>query len=264
MAPRRLRETGRWVSAATRPGALRPGAEGLRATVRLRMVHALVRAHLLDSPEWDLAAWGVPISASDALVTAVGGFLVVPLRALEDLGVRLSPAELEAMTHQWTWIASLMGTPDDMLPGSYGEARAVMEAALALDEGPNEDSPKLMHALLHYGAEFPFEKRLPWPARRPARAMKARLLGGFVRRWMDHEMADRLGVPSTPFTRLTPMLRPLALAREVARASHLLGSDERIARLEWAFVERMAAMRAEQDETIEPHEAAHEPVLSAA
>ena len=132
------------------------------------MVHALVRAHLLESPDWDLASWGVPISASDSLVTAVGGFLIVPLRALQDLGVRLSPAELEAMTHQWTWIASLMGTPDDLLPGSYGEARAALDAALALDEGPNEDSPKLMHALLHYGTEFPFEKRLPRLARRPA------------------------------------------------------------------------------------------------
>ena len=52
-------------------------------------------------------------------------------------------------------------------------------------------------------------------------------------------MADRLGVPNTQLTRLTPMLRPLALAREIARASHLLGSDERIARFELAFVERI-------------------------
>ena len=264
MAPKRLRETGRWVSAATKPGALRPGAEGLRATVRLRMVHALVRAHLLDSPQWDLAAWGVPIGASDTLVTAIGGFLVVPLRALEDLGVRLSPAELEAMTHQWTWIGALMGTPEELLPRSYAEARATLDAALALDEGPNEDSPKLMHALLHYGAELPFERRLPRLARRPGRAAKARVLGAFVRRWMDAEMADRLGVPNTNLTRLTPMLRPLALAREVARASHLLGSDERIASLELAFVERIAAMRTERDETIEPREAERQPVLSVA
>ena len=264
LAPKRLRETGRWVSAATRPGALRPGADGLRATVRLRMVHALVRAHLLDSPGWNLSAWGVPISASDTLVTAIGGFLVVPLRALEDLGVRLSPAELEAMTHQWTWIGALMGTPEELLPGSYAEAREALAAALALDEGPNEDSPKLMHALLHHGTEFPFERRLPRLARRPGRAAKARLLGAFVRRWMDAEMADRLGVPNTNLTRLTPMLRPLALAREIARASHLLGSDERIAGLELAFVERIAAMRAEPDETIEPREAEREPVLSVA
>jgi mpaB/rubber oxygenase-like protein len=262
MAPRRLQETLRWITIATKPGALRPGAVGLHATVRLRVVHALVRAHLLDSPEWDLAEWGVPISASDSLVTAIGGFLVIPLRALEDLGVRLSPAELEAMTHQWIWIASLMGTPDHLLPRSYGEARTTLDAAMALNEGPNGDSPKLMRALLNYGTEFPFETRLPLLAQRPARAFKARLLGGFARRWMDAEMADRLGVPNTPLTYLAPMLRPVTLAREVARAGRLLGSDERIARMELALVKRMS-LRDESIKTIEPQEALQEPILRA-
>jgi hypothetical protein len=263
MAPRRLQETARWVAAATRPGALRPGGAGVGATLRLRMVHALVRRHLLDGEDWDLGAWGVPISASDTLLTAIGGFLVVPLRALADLGVRLAPAELEAMTHQWVWIASLMGTPDDLLPGSYAEARATMEAAAALDEGPNEDSPKLMRALLYNGTELPFEGMLPAIARRPVRAVKARLLGGFARRWMDAETAEMLGVPSSPLSHLVPLLRPLALAREVARAAHLLGSDERIARIELGLLARIDRLSRGTVRTIEPHEVEREPVLAA-
>jgi|SRR6188474_307879 len=263
MAPRRLQETLRWVALATKPGALRPGAEGLHATVRLRMVHALVRTHLAAGPRWDLPEWGVPISASDSLVTAVGGFMTVPVRGLEDLGVRFSPAELEAMTHQWSWIASLMGVPDYLIPRSYREAQATMETALALDEGPTEDSPKLMHALLHYGVELPFEQRLPRVARRPMRAAKARYLGTFARRWMGDEMADQLGIPRTPlFTRLVPALRPVTVAREVARAGHLLGSDERIASKEVAVVEREFA-DSDSVKTISPQQAAREPVLGA-
>jgi hypothetical protein len=263
MAPRRLQETLRWVALATKPGALRPGAEGLHATVRLRMVHALVRTHLAAKSNWDLPEWGVPISASDSLVTALGGFMTVPVRALEDLGVRFSPAELEAMTHQWSWIASLMGVPDYLIPRSYREAQTTMETALALDEGPTEDSPKLMHALLHYGVELPFEQRLPRVARSPMRAVKARYLGGFARRWMGDEMADRLRVPRTPlFTRLAPTLRPMTVAREVARASHLLGSDERIARKEVAGVERVSAARFGSVETISPQQAAKELALA--
>ncbi len=264
MAPRRLQETSRWVAVATRPGSLRPGAEGTRATVRLRMVHALIRAHLLDTNEWDIGEWGVPISASDSLVTAIGGFMSMPIKALKDLGVRFSPAELEAMTHQWAWIGSLMGTPDELIPRSYAEACTTMDAALALNDGPNEDSPKLMQALLYYGTEFPLESRLPRLAKRPARAMKARFIGSFARRWMDDEMADRLGVPNTPLTRLTPLLRPLTLTRELARASHLLGSDERIARMELAFLEWVSTARGGSAETIDPHSAEREPVLSAA
>ena len=157
MAPRRIQETSRWVAVATKPGALRPGADGIQATMRLRLVHALVRRHLVADAAWDLPEWGTPISASDSLVTATGGFLTIPIRALRDLGVRFSPAELEAMTHQWTWIASLMGTPDYLLPGSYREARTTMDAALALDDEPTEDSPKLMHALLNHGVQLPLE-----------------------------------------------------------------------------------------------------------
>jgi hypothetical protein len=266
MASRRLQETSRWVALATKPGALRPGAEGLRATVRLRMVHALVRAHLAAGSGWDLPEWGMPISASDSLVTAIGGFMTVPVRALKDLGVRFSPAELEAMTHQWSWIASLMGVPDYLIPRSYREAHATMETALALDEGPTEDSPKLMHALLHYGVELPFEQRLPRVVRRPMRAVKARYLGGgFARRWMGDEMADRLGVSRTPlFTRLAPALRLLAVAREVARASQLLGSDERIASREVAGLERVFAARFGSVKTISPQQAAREPALGVA
>jgi len=264
MAPRRIQETSRWVAVATKPGALRPGAEGLHATVRLRLVHALVRAHLLRMPEWDHEDWGVPISASDSLVTAVGGFMTVPVRALKDLGVWFSPAELEAMTHQWSWIASLMGAPDYLIPRSYAEARTTMDTALELDDGPNEDSPKLMRALLYYGAEFPLEEKLPRLAQRPARAVKARFLGGFARRWMDEEMADVLGVPDTPLTHLAVAMRPMTIAREIARASHLLGSDERIARMELAFVERVSASRWRKVETIAPEEAEREPVLSSA
>ena len=61
----------------------------------------------------------MPISASDSLVTAIGGFMTMPIEALKDLGVRFSPAELEAMTHQWAWVAALMGTPAPLIPRSY-------------------------------------------------------------------------------------------------------------------------------------------------
>lgn len=264
MAPRRIQETSRWVAVATKPGALRPGADGTRATVRLRMVHALVRAHLCADPSWDVPDWGMPISASDTLATGIGGFMTIPVQALKDLGVRFSPAELEAMTHQWAWIATLMGTPEYLIPRSYREARATMETALALEDEIHEDSPKLMHALLHHGIEFPLERWLPRALKGPARALKARYLGGFARRWMDDEVADRLGVPDTWMTHLGALFRPITLARELFRASHLLGSDERIARMELAFVERVSAAQFGVVETIDPQEAAREPVLSTA
>ena len=96
------------------------------------------------------------------------------------------------------------------------------------------------------------------------RALKVRYLGGFARRWMDDDVADVLGVPNTPLTHLATLLRPLTLVREIARASHLLGSAERIANMELALVERVSAARFGSIETIGPSDAAREPVLSSA
>jgi len=266
MAPRRIQETSHWVAVATKPEALRPGDEGIRATMRLRLVHALVRRHLAADPGWDMPEWGMPISASDTLVTGIGGFMTIPVQALQDLGVRFSPAELEAMTHQWAWIASLMGAPDYLRVRSYREARITMDTALQLDDPePHEDGPKLMQALLQYGVELPLEAKLPRAAVPAARGLKARYLGGFARRWMDDEMADHLGVPRTRLAQLALLfLRPLTLIRELARATHLLGSDERIARMELALVERVSPARLNGVETIAPQEAEREPVLEAA
>lgn len=262
MAPRRLQETSRWFGIATRPGALRPGASGVRATIKLRLVHALVRNHLIDSDAWRMEEWGIPISAADSLATALGGFMLVPVRAMRDLGVRFSPADLEAMAHQWTWIATLMGVPDYLRPASYGEAREMVDAALSLDGGPNEDSPKLMTALLRHGAAMPFEAQLRGPISGPALKLKASVIGGFTRRWMGDEMADRLGVPNTPLNHLGSVVRPLIVARELARASHAFGSDRRIAQLELALVDRLASARGGDVETLDPRRAAREPVLS--
>lgn len=262
MMNRRLHETSRWVAMATRPGALRSGAEGSAATIRLRIVHALVRAHLLESEGWDLDAWGVPISAGDTLVTGISGFLVIPSRAFADLGVRHSPAELEAMTHQWAWITSLMGAPPHLLPASYAAAEAITDTVLDLNEGPSEDSPKLMAALLERGARFEPEQQLPGWVRRPVRELRPSVLAVFARRWMDEEMADRLGVPAPRGRLLVTLMRTASTAREVARALGLLGSDERIVEREFALLQRVAIFGTGLG-AIEPREVAAEPALSA-
>ena len=59
MASRRMGETARWVVDVTTPGGMHPGHPGFASSIRVRLVHALVRDHLLSSEEWDVDAWGV-------------------------------------------------------------------------------------------------------------------------------------------------------------------------------------------------------------
>jgi hypothetical protein len=252
MAPRRLAETSRWVVAVTAPGGMHPGAEGWRASIRVRLVHALVRRHLQASPQWD-PQWGVPISAAGGFATAIGGFFVVPVRAMRDLGVRFSPSELEAIAHLWRWIGFVMGVPEHLLPASAREAQERVDAALPHGGEPTEDSPRLMRALLYNGLDLG-----------PASPLAAQAVGALSRRWMGQEMADRLEVPGARLSRLVPLVRPVTRARDIVRATGLLGSDRRVAELELAIVRRTLALRGAPRAPLGLHDAEAEPVLASA
>lgn len=255
LAPRRLAETARWLLAVTTPGGMLPGAEGYAASIRVRAVHALVRAHLLRG-DWDHANWGVPISASDAASTALGGFLTIHLDAMHDLGVHYSRRELEDMAHLWAWIATVMGVPAGLVPAGYAEARLQSQATMALDSGPAEGSERLMQALLH--APTPVTQLLPRIVQGPLVAANAQLLAGFTRRWMGDAMADRLGVARTPLRHAALAARPVNLARRVAGT---VVPDARLGAFERAVVARVLDQGRAAPAPLQPHEAAGEPVL---
>ena len=262
MAPRRLGETARWTLTVTRPGALRPGEDGIHATVRLRLVHALVRAHLRKEGDWDTFNWGEPISIGDIAATGVIGFFIYPKDGLEDLGVRWTPAELEAITHFWSWVSFLMGTPEDYLPGSYDEAVRWAAAARDIDSGGIPESADLVHALL-WGA-FEFDTALPGPLAAIARQMHAHAFGAAARRWMGDERADELGAPDTPLKHLIPLARPLVRGRDLVRRTGLLGSDERIGAMERALTVRLMDAMGVAAGPLEPEHVEEEPALKAA
>jgi hypothetical protein len=263
MAPRRLAETARWVLSVTTPGGMLPGAQGFQSSVRVRVVHALVRAHLLrENGGWDVPDWGVPLSASDAGSTAMGGFLTIHLEAMHDLGVHYSRDELEDMTHLWAWIATVMGVPAALAPPAYGDARRQIRAALAIDSGPGEDSARLMHALLHH--PVPVIQALPSVVQGPATALNAHVLAGFTRRWMGDEMADRLGVARSPLTHAALLVRPVSVLRGAVGRTGVLGDGERLGALERAMVKRVLARGRAPRGPIAPGDAAAEPVLQRA
>jgi ER-bound oxygenase mpaB/B'/Rubber oxygenase, catalytic domain len=226
MASRRLGETARWVLAVTTPGAMAPGSEGWRSSLRVRLVHALVRRHLLDSHEWDLDAWGVPISASAMMATAIGGFAVIPQRALTDFGAGTTAADRESRTALWRWVGYVMGVPPPLLPANWREAERLIETLGTFDLGPNDDGPALMHALTRHG--LPLEGLLPAWGIGAARFAIAPMIEALVRRWLGEVASDALGVRRSPIVHLVPLARPLVRGLGLMLASGMLG-DERSA-----------------------------------
>ena len=129
-ARKRHMETARFWIDISEPGALRHGGRGRASAIRVRVMHAAVRRRVTGHREWDAAAWGVPISQSDALVTLIAGSLA-PGLGLRLMGYRTSIAEIEAMMHFWRYVGHLMGVRPRWYPADVKEA-IQLSAAFAL------------------------------------------------------------------------------------------------------------------------------------
>ncbi len=114
-ANRRFLETAAfWIDVSSQDG-LRPGGIGVKTALRVRLMHVFVRKRLLNHPQWNLDAWGVPISQGDAILTLMGGS-VAPGLGLKALGYRPSRQEIEAMMHFWRYVGHIMGVQPRWYP----------------------------------------------------------------------------------------------------------------------------------------------------
>ena len=219
MADNRLRETGHWLQTSTYPGNMAPGHAGHTGTVRIRLVHAMVRRQLINAADWQWEDWGAPINIADVTHGIVGEFSSVMINAVSDAGIHYSQAEREAMYHLWRYIGHVLGVPADLLPTSEAHALTLV-GALDLTECPaDDDSRLLVHSLIRNG----LAPALPFPSfvQRHLGATLINLLYGITRRWAGPELADQLQIPVNRWERLIPLLRPIVQASEVLRRSGL-------------------------------------------
>jgi hypothetical protein len=143
----RLIETGDWLVAVVTPGGVRPHAPGWKQTVRVRLLHARVRARLRDSGRWDQAAWGAPLNKADSAFTLLE-FTLLPLKLLRGVGFSYTTDEAAAIYALWRYIGHLVGVPPDLNPADEHES----ERLLALHEltvgPPDQQSLELVRSLL--------------------------------------------------------------------------------------------------------------------
>ncbi len=130
-AHKRQLETVRFWIDVSEPGGLDKGppvARGRATAMRVRIMHVFIRRRLMAHPEWDLDAWGVPISIADATLTLMGGS-VVPGLALWSVGHQTTISEIEALLHYWRYIGHLLGVQPDWYPRDFKESVQLMYAA---------------------------------------------------------------------------------------------------------------------------------------
>ena len=109
-----------WID-VSEPGALAPGQVGRNSAMRVRIMHVFVRRKLQEHPDWNLEAWGVPISQGDSVLTLMGGS-VAPGLVMQAMGYRPSRREIAAMLMFWRYVGHMMGVRPRWYPESIGEA----------------------------------------------------------------------------------------------------------------------------------------------
>lgn len=110
----RLGETGKWLQDVTASGGLDRFSDGFITTIRVRLVHALVRRHLQTNHGWDENTWGVPINQIDMLATYLA-FGPVTLLGARAFGVPVTPRDSRAAMHMWRYIGWLSGVREEWL-----------------------------------------------------------------------------------------------------------------------------------------------------
>jgi hypothetical protein len=213
-ANRRFLETASFWIDVSEPGALGPGGRGRETALRVRLMHVHVRARLLAHPRWDLAAWGVPISQGDAMLTLMGGSFV-PGHGLKLLGYRTSREEIEAMMHFWRYVGHLMGVQPRWYPKNADEALGLMFTSSVKSVGlSGEDGENLARSYLASYAPTGDEPRRQALEKR----IEYGLQRGYVSWFLPPQTYRLYGLPSPGLWRLHPLAQaPFVFARETVR-----------------------------------------------
>ncbi|MGH8540860.1 MAG: oxygenase MpaB family protein, partial [Stenotrophobium sp.] len=154
-ASRRVAETMKWTNDVTAVGGMARFAEGFKSTVHVRLVHAMIRRRVRGLPEWDAAAWGLPVNQADMAATYLG-FSVVLLIGLRVMGMPVTRGEGRAVMHLWCYACWLMGVDERWLRHGEQGGRKLLYQLLLTQLPPDESSRQLGRALMNETLQLPY------------------------------------------------------------------------------------------------------------
>lgn len=199
-AAMRLNETARFVEAVGTPEGMRSGQAGFAITLKVRLMHAGVRALIAKSGRWRPELWAVPINQHD-MVATIHLFSTTFLEGVESLGMELSPLDREDFLHLWRYVGFVIGVDEHLLPRAMREAK-VQWAIISNTQGPpDEDSRQLVMALLEDPLQRATTKEEQALARKHVAFAKA-----LCRAMIGDERADALGLPKDRWSLLVPLV----------------------------------------------------------
>lgn len=240
MAPRRLAETSRFVTEVCQLDGMRRNGAGFAMSVKVRVMHALVRRGLSRSQKWDTQSWGSPINQSDMAGTVIEFSLLV-LAGARKLGFHFTRDEAEAVVHLWRYCGYVNGVDERLLEHFASEAAGVRFATMvdSVQPGVDDDSIALaaaLRAVPEQMATTSFQRRFS--------GFVTKYHDGLTRAFNGDDIADALRIPNPRWKYSVYPTRAVVRSMELAR--RVLPGASRVAqrlgnRIVRADVDRMLA-----------------------
>ncbi len=207
LAQLRSYETSRWIFATARPGGLTRFGGGFTRTARVRMIHAFVRRHIREVADWDTHDAGLPINQADIAFTAIE-FSLLPIRAMQDLGIHFKQPELDAMYAMWRYMGHLIGLDERVLIVRDGDVQTFEALRHLTSPPPDDDCREFVRVLLDDVMVVDVgEARglLGIVGRRYGRS----LLHGLTRAFVGDEIADELEILNNAWKHVPALTKPV-------------------------------------------------------
>ncbi|KAJ9064131.1 hypothetical protein DSO57_1033630 [Entomophthora muscae] len=179
---KRMVETALMIQDVMSFGALRVGGAGWCAAVKVRMLHAQVRRHVLRQSKYDREANGIPVNQEDLLSTLIS-FSTTVVYGLRLIGVPVTEEEADDYIAAWRYVGYLLGIQHLHHFKSFDATMILGESVVMHLVDPDASCARLANNIIEA-----CENRPPLFLSKRASAALSRLLLG-------NEWADRLGLP---------------------------------------------------------------------
>jgi hypothetical protein len=139
-AAKRVFETASFFTATTMPGALDRSGKGFEAAAKVRLMHSMVRYHILNSGKWDVATYGIPIPQADQMPAGLIGVFLMSAQLLRK-GQTEFTAEQRASVELSRYRCFLLGLPENLLGETPQEVVDLLIARhVSLREGYDDET----------------------------------------------------------------------------------------------------------------------------
>lgn len=176
---KRLTETAEFVFDVCSPEAFTPQGKGFISIAKVRLMHAAIRYHLINSNKWS-DELGTPVNQEDMAGTNLS-FSLIAIRGLRKLGYTITADQSQNYIRYWNMIGEMLGVHKDWLPESNQEAFILEQKIKNRNFRNSKEGEMLAINLQNY------IKNQPLPFSFPTETMMAYLLG--------EDICNMIGLP---------------------------------------------------------------------